>query len=160
MEVCHHLGERADVAGERVQVRALGANVRELGLLVGLEVVWPGQQQARDLAGLGHCGRRLGSGVRFPERREVPADGLHAAGPAALAQFGVERRGVAGALVPSPAEVRLEFVELRFPGHGPDEQLVDALGAGEPLHGLAVQASARLIADIDWFSSSRARMPA
>src|SRR5437764_40027 len=40
---------------------------------------------------------------------------------------------------PPLAEVRLEPVQLRFPVHGVDQQLIDAGGAGEPLHGLAVQ---------------------
>jgi len=138
-EVRHHLGERTDVAGEGVQVRALGADGVELGLLSGLEVVRAGQQQAGDLAGLGYRGRRLRRGACLAELREVAADGLRAAGPALPAQLGVERRGVAGALVPA-AEAGLELIQLRFPGGGPDEELVDAGGAGEPLDGLAVQA--------------------
>ena len=37
------------------------------------------------------------------------------------------------------ADVRLELIQLRFPAGGLDQQLLDAAGAGEPLHGLAVQ---------------------
>jgi hypothetical protein len=39
----------------------------------GFQVVWPGQQQAGDLPGLGRRGRCRGGGARFPELREVAA---------------------------------------------------------------------------------------
>jgi hypothetical protein len=148
------------VAGERVEVRAPGADVRELGLLVGLEMVWPGQEQARDLAGLGCRGRRLGRGVRLPERRDVAADGLRAAGPAALAQLGVERRGVADASFHRWQRCGLNSSIFA--------SLVTALTSSSSMLWararrctvLRSRPVARLIAEIDWFPSSRARMSA
>jgi hypothetical protein len=116
-EVRHHLGERPDVHGERVQVRALGADVLKLGRLAGLEAVWPGQEQPRDLPGLGHRGRRLCGGPGFPERCQVAADGLHAAVPALPAQLSVQDGGVADAVVPAAAEIGLDLVEFGFPVH-------------------------------------------
>jgi hypothetical protein len=51
----------------------------------------------------------------------------------------VQRGGVGDALVPPLADVLLERIQLRFPVHGAGQQLIDAGGAGESLHGLAVQ---------------------
>jgi hypothetical protein len=87
----------------------------------------------------GTAGGRLGRGQRLPEGPDVAADGLLAAGPAPFPQLGVERGGVGDAFVPSLVQVRLELIQLRFPAGCLDQQLLDASGAGEPLHGLAVQ---------------------
>ena len=57
----HHLGEGGYVPGERVDVRAAGADGLDLSLLVWLEVVGAGQQPADDLAGFRD--RRAGSGA-------------------------------------------------------------------------------------------------
>ncbi|HEV3288664.1 MAG TPA: hypothetical protein VG123_06700 [Streptosporangiaceae bacterium] len=135
----HHFGEGGHVRGERVDVGAAGADGLELGLLAGLEVVGAGQQPAGDLAGLRDCRGRGRGGECVPEWPDVAADGLRAAGPAAFSQFGVERGGVGEALVPSLADVRLELIQLRFPAGGLAQQFLGAAGAGEPLHGLAVQ---------------------
>jgi hypothetical protein len=51
----------------------------------------------------------------------------------------VERGGVGDALVPPPVQVRGELIQLRFPAGGLAQQFPGAAGAGEPLHGLAVQ---------------------
>ena len=48
----HHLGECGHVPGERVDMRAAGADGLDLGLFTWLEVVGAGQQPAGDLAGL------------------------------------------------------------------------------------------------------------
>src|SRR6185312_877344 len=126
----HHLGEGGDVPGERVDVRAAGADGLELGLLVWLEVVGAGQQPAGDLAGLRDCRGRAGRGGCLPEWPDVAADGLLAAGPAALLQFGVERGGVGDAFVPPLVQVRLELIQLRFPAGGLAQQLPGAAGSG------------------------------
>jgi hypothetical protein len=138
-EAVHHLGERGDVAGEGVEVGASGAYPGELFLFTWLQVVWPGQQQAGNLPGLRHGGRRAGGGARLPELREVAADGPGAAGPALLLDLGVQRGGVAGALVPPPAQVGLELVEAGAPGRSA-EKFPGAAGEGEPAHGLGGQA--------------------
>src|SRR5689334_19695156 len=80
----HHLGEGGDVPGERIDVRAAGADGLDLSLLVWLEVVGAGQQPAGDLTGLRDCRGRAGRGECLPEWPDVAADGLLAAGPAAL----------------------------------------------------------------------------
>ena len=58
----HHLGECGHVPGERVDVRAAGADGLELGLLAWLEAVGAGQQPAGDLAGLRDRRSRAGRG--------------------------------------------------------------------------------------------------
>ena len=105
----------------------------------GFQVVRPGQQQAGDLPGLRYRGRCRGGGARFPELREVAADGPGAAVPALLLELGVQRGSVAGALVPPSAQVGLEFVEPGSPGRSAEE-FFGAAGAGEPAHGRAGQA--------------------
>src|SRR5690349_19551248 len=156
----HHLGEGGYVPGERVDVRAADADGLELGLLVWLEVVGAGQQPAGDLAGLRDRGRGVRGGGDLPEWPDVTADGLLAAGPAELLQFGVERSGVGDAFVPPLVQVRLELIQLRFPAGGLARQFARAAGPGEPLHGLAVQPVTRLIADSDSPASSRPRISA
>ena len=106
----HHLGECGDVPGERVDVRAAGADGLELGLFAGLEAVGAGQQPAGDLAGLRDRRGWAGRGQGLPEWPDVTADGLLAAGPAALLQFGVERGGVGDAFVPPLVQVRRELI--------------------------------------------------
>ena len=109
--------------GERVDVRAAGADGLKLGLFVRLEVVGTGQQPAGDLAGLRDRLGRPGRGEPLPEGPDVTADGLLAAGPAALLQFGVERGGVGDAFVPPLVQVRGELIQLRFPAGGLAQQL-------------------------------------
>src|SRR5690349_20905047 len=135
----HHLGEGGHVPGERVDVRAAGADGLDLGLPAWLEVVGTGQQPAGDLAGFRDRGRGVRGGGDLPEWPDVTADGLLAAGPAELLQFGVERGGVGDVFVPPLVRVRLELIQLRFPAGGLARRFVRAAGPGEPLHGLAVQ---------------------
>ena len=106
----HHLREGGDVPGERVDVRAAGADRLELVLFVWLEVVGAGQQPAGGLAGLRDRRSRVGRGEGPPEWPDVAADGLLAAGPAAFAEFGVQLGGVGDALVPPLVQVRGELV--------------------------------------------------
>jgi hypothetical protein len=87
----------------------------------------------------GTAGAGVTAAPALPEQVDVPADGLRAAGPAALGKLGVDLGGVGEALVPPLADVRLELVQLRFPAHA-GQQLAGAGGPGEPLHGPAVQA--------------------
>ena len=84
----HHLGEGGYVPGGRVDVRAAGADGLDLSLLVWLEVVGAGQQPAGDLAGLRDCRGRGGRGECLAEWPDVAADGLLAAGPAAVRYAG------------------------------------------------------------------------
>ena len=93
------------VPGERVDVRAAGADGLELGLFVCLEVVGTGQQPAGDLAGLRDRLSRAGRGQCLPEWPDVAADGLLAAAPALFPQLGVERSGVGDAFVPPLVQV-------------------------------------------------------
>jgi hypothetical protein len=58
---CHHLGECGHVPGERLDVRAAGADGLELGLLVRLEAVGAGQ-------GYGRSGSGPGLAPRPPKR--------------------------------------------------------------------------------------------
>ena len=102
----HHLGECGHVPGERVDVRAASADGLELGLLVWLEAVGPGQQPTGDLAGLRDGRGRTGRGTCLPEWPDVAADGLLAPGPAALLQFGVQLGGVGDAFVPPVSSTR------------------------------------------------------
>src|SRR5580693_9071160 len=117
------------VPGKRVDVRAAGADDLELGLFVGLAVVGAGQQPAGDLAGLRDCPVRAGRGGSLPERPDVAADGLLAAGPAALSQFGVQRGSVGDAFVPPLVQVRRELIQLRFPAGRLAQQLLSAADA-------------------------------
>ena len=65
----HHLGEAGHVPGERVDVRAAGADGLELGLLAGLEVAGAGQQPAGDLRGLRDRQSRVRGGAFLPKGR-------------------------------------------------------------------------------------------
>ena len=120
-------------------MRAAGPDRGEPGLVAVVEAGGAGQQPAGDLAGFrhgrgGHDGR-----ASLPEQVDVPADGLRAAGPAALPELGVDLGGVGEALVPPLADVRLELVQPRVPAHA-GHQLIGAGGPGVLLHGPAVQA--------------------
>ena len=157
---CHHLSERGHVPGERVDVRAAGADGVKLGLFVRLEVVGAGQQPAGDLAGLRDRWGRPGRGERLPEWPDVTADGLVAADPAALLQFGVERGGVGDAFVPPLVQVRGELIQLRFPAGGLAQQLPGAAGAANRCTVLRSSPVTRLIADSDSPASTRPRISA
>jgi len=106
----------------------------------GVQAGRAGQQPAGDLAGLGHGRRRGRRGVLYPEGADVAAHGLHAAPPALGLQFVVQRGRVGDALVPPLVDPGFERVEFAVPAGGLDQQLGDVGLAGEPLHGLAVQA--------------------
>ena len=116
-------------------MRAADADGAELGLLFWAEVAGIGEQPAGDLPGPGQRRRGIGRGGGLPERGHVAADGPHAAGEAAVLQFGVERGGVGEAFVLPLVNVSPEGVQLGFLADGPAEQLAGAGGAGEPSHG-------------------------
>jgi hypothetical protein len=105
-----------------------------------LEVVGAGQQPAGDLAGLRDRWVRPGRGERLPEGPDVAADGLLAAGPAALLQFGVERGSVGDAFV---------LIELRFPAGGLAQQSPALPARANRCTVLRSSPVARLIADSD-----------
>ena len=135
----HHVGEVPDVPGQGVQVRAAGPDRGEPGLVAVVEAGGAGQQPAGDLAGFRH-GRGGGDGrAGLPEQVDVPADGLRAAGPAALGELGVDLGSLGEALIPPLADVGLELIQLRVPAHA-GHQLLGAGGPGVLLHGPAVQA--------------------
>ena len=94
-----------DITGQGLDVRAAFGDLAELFLLFWAEAIGAGQQPAGDLAGFRHGWPRLGRGECLPERGHVAADGLHAAGPAALLQSGVQCGGVGDAFVPPLAKV-------------------------------------------------------
>ena len=98
--VGHHLGEAGDVGGQGVDVRAAGADARQLGLLAtgsrlagrdsSQRVIW------RVPWDHGRSGGRRGG--QLAERADVAAHGLRAACPAPGLQLGVQRGGVGDAL--------------------------------------------------------------
>src|SRR4029077_9843974 len=114
---------RASMCGQRARMAsswACSSAWRWSGLVSSQRVIW---------RFFGPAGAGSGRGGCLPEWPDVAADGLRAAGPAAFSQFGVERGGVGEAFVPPLADVRLELIQLRFPGSGLDQQLIDGGGA-------------------------------
>ncbi len=127
--------------GERVQVRAACPGLRELGLLVVVQVVRVFEDPAGEVAGFRRAwdGGRGGAGLA--EREDVVADGAVSARVPALFELGVQLADVGAALVPPLVQVGLVVVqERRASVPDLDEQLVDGGGAAEAADGPLGQA--------------------
>ncbi len=141
VQPAHDLGERRDMAGDGVQVRAAGQDLLALELLVGVEAVGVAQQPARQVANLGRRGRAWRCAAQLAEWTKVVADDASAAAVALGADL-LEQTGGAGvAIAPALEQVGLELVEDAGPSlAGLGQQLLHTGGTAEAAHGLFGQA--------------------
>jgi len=141
VQASEDLGELGDVPGERVQMRAACPGLRELGLLIVVQVVRVFEDPAGEVAGFRRAGDGGRGGAGLAEREDVVADGAVSALVAALCELGVQLADVGAAFVPPLVQVGLVVVEERrasVPDLG--EQLIDGGGAVEAADRLLGQA--------------------
>ena len=141
VEAGEDLGELGDVAGEGVQVRAAFPGLRELGLLLVIEVGRVGEDPAGQVTGLRRAGDGGRGGAGLAERQHVVADGAVPAFVSAFFELGVQLADVGDAVVPPLVQVGLVLIEDRraaVPDLG--EQLVHGGCAVEAADGLFGQA--------------------